>query len=129
MSKLRQMFVKDPPSFTIAAELQAKEATCCEHGRNPCMLRCGVMAHLNLTRTIEWVDDRGRKNFRNLWALSGPWEVISQHDRLAWLDRVEELPATEEFEIMVDHRPPYDVFEKDPEIGEGDARDRNDDDA
>ena len=35
-------FVPDPPSAQIAAQLTAKDADRCEHGRNPCILRCGV---------------------------------------------------------------------------------------
>lgn len=112
MSKLRQLFVKNPLSAEIAAQLQAKEAVCCEHGRNPCILRCGVMAHIKLTRTIEWTDTHGVKHFRNLWTLTGRWEVISAHDRMEWLDRVEEL-LLEEFELSA-YASTNDVFEKEP---------------
>jgi len=66
MSKLREMFVDDPPSLEITARLQASRADVCEHNRNPCYLRCGVRFGLR-------------------------WEVIPKAERVTWLRTVIDL--------------------------------------
>ena len=35
-------FVREPESWTIVEKLTKARATVCEHGRNPCIMRCGV---------------------------------------------------------------------------------------
>jgi len=64
---LRSDFVADPPSETIAIQLNAAGAHACEHGRDPCNQYCGV-------------ERRG-----------SAWRVIPLQQRLAWLARVESL--------------------------------------
>jgi hypothetical protein len=58
-------FVADPPSAEIAARLEHTDAIMCEHGRNPCYLRCGVRSRAG-----------------------GPWSVIPREERDKWLARV-----------------------------------------
>jgi len=63
-------FVVHPDSTVIAATLNERGVEVCEHGRNPCILRCGV-----------------RKRCEE------PWQPIPQADRLEWLAKcTEELP-------------------------------------
>jgi hypothetical protein len=89
-SRLRKVFVKDPPSEAIAVALQAAGATACEHKRNPCLLRCGVRCA---------VEDMGRREWREgdtvfsepQYRFIGPWEVIPTSERYRWLVTVERL--------------------------------------
>jgi hypothetical protein len=67
VSRVRELFVPDPPSVEIAARLNAANADVCEHDRNPCYLRCGVRR----------------------WAYEPAWVPIRKDDRLAWLERRE----------------------------------------
>lgn len=63
VSPVERMFVDDPPSQEIANRLNAAYAATCEHGRNPCYLRCGV---------------------RTPWSLH-QWAPIPKQERLYWL--------------------------------------------
>ena len=65
MSALREMFVEAPASREIAEALNAADVQCCEHGRSPCYLRCGVRC------------------------VTGRWEAIPQAERRQWLADVE----------------------------------------
>ena len=64
MTPLERAFTWEPGSKRIAAYLNARGARTCEHGRDPCILRCGV-------RT-----DR-----------RGVWYVIPPRERIEWLRR------------------------------------------
>lgn len=64
MVQARDAFVPHPPSVQIAARLDERGATECEHGKDPCYLRCGVAR-----------DNLGR------------WYAISFESRRAWLER------------------------------------------
>jgi hypothetical protein len=76
---LRRMFVESPNSKAIANTLTLTRRHVCQHGNGECFLRCGVR-YLGV-----WDYDRGC-----LRAKRGPancfWEVISQDERLAWLE-------------------------------------------
>ncbi len=82
----RYPFVEDPPSEDIAAELQARDALTCEHGRNPCFARCGVERPVRVTEQREH-----RENYffyRTLATPAGPWRVLSKEERLVWKQKV-----------------------------------------
>ena len=63
---IRKAFIENPPSQEIAKELNSRRTDVCGHGRNPCILRCGV-----------------RKEY-----LAGvlKWRVIPIAQRRRWLD-------------------------------------------
>lgn len=84
---LRLHMVIDPPSAATAARLEAEGATCCEHGRNPCALRCGVRC------AIRRLEDRTHREGNTLtieavYEKTGPWRVIPYEERLATLTRL-----------------------------------------
>lgn len=62
MSKMREMFVEDPPSAEIAMRLNQHHAKVCDHGRNPCYLRCGVRferacwSEIPKVERLEWLN-------------------------------------------------------------------------
>ena len=60
MATAKELWVEDPPSEKIAAELNRTCAYHCQHARDPCYLRCGV-----------------RKT-------NGRWFPISRYDRQVW---------------------------------------------
>ncbi len=62
MTPIQRMFVDNPPSDIIARCLNEYKQTTCRHGRNPCILRCGVTTHYG-----------------------SYWEPIPKIERLAWL--------------------------------------------
>lgn len=90
----RDHFVHDPSSAVIAAELNAKGATECEHRWNPCTLRCGVRAPVKrLPDTV--TRDGDNTTWTANYELLGPWVVEAYEARVAWLERVEENIARE----------------------------------
>jgi hypothetical protein len=62
MATAKELWVENPPSEQIAAELNRTYATACKHNRTPCYLRCGVRRRLD--------DER--------------WEVIPADERREW---------------------------------------------
>jgi len=65
-SVLMKAWVDHPQSAYIRDDLQNQRAKVCEHGRNPCYLKCGVR--------------------RNL--ITGEWSIIPRQRRREWLDAV-----------------------------------------
>jgi hypothetical protein len=72
-SKLRQVFVDNPDSVGIATRLNENRASVCDHGRDPCMLRCGVRRGTNSD-----VPDA-----------EPTWRHIPPQERAAWLRAIE----------------------------------------
>lgn len=62
LCRICRAFVEYPDSIVIAALLNADDVEICVHGRNPCILRCGVERPWN-----------------------GDWKVIPHEDRVKWL--------------------------------------------
>lgn len=71
-------FVDDPPSHAIAAKLNASDTDECEHGRDPCYLRCGVRRRGGINRDAS-------NNIASVGSASGRWEPIPKGRRLEWL--------------------------------------------
>lgn len=93
----RRVFVHDPDSERIAQELNGgfRIDQTCIHGREPCYLRCGVRRDppgRPITLTFRERDEEGgRRRTEVEWIGGGPWVTIPYEERLAWLDRVEQL--------------------------------------
>lgn len=64
MTPALEAWVESPDSYAIAARLNAVGAEVCPHGRNPCILRCGVRLPL--------------------FGPARAWLVIGYAERLAW---------------------------------------------
>lgn len=92
---LRDHFVHDPPSVLICMRLQAMGAWKCEHGWNPCTLKCGVRAKIKMLEPREWEVD-GVLYREERAVLDGPWEVAPYDERIAWLERIEKKIAARE---------------------------------
>ena len=68
MTPFEAAFVDEPPSAEICRQLNVAGAIACEHGRNPCYLRCGA----RMTNPI------------------AGWKEIPRDERLAWFADVKE---------------------------------------
>lgn len=96
---LRAAMVEDPTSVEIAARLNAAGAMVCEHGLEPCVLRCGVRCNPPTrrvgTRQFTYVGTDGFETFRAepVYERGGPWEVIPEAERVAWAEHVDALTA------------------------------------
>lgn len=51
---LTKSFIQDPDSEGIATTLTRTSSNRCEHGENPCFLRCGVR-RAKVNRYYQWV--------------------------------------------------------------------------
>lgn len=76
---IRKAFVADPPSRRIAEALTAANAKECEHGRNPCILRCGVQG-VERSVVLHAPHGSGLVMWRQVWMPIHPLV------RLRWLE-------------------------------------------
>lgn len=82
------MFVWWPESEQIAHYLNAKDAKVCEHGRDPCIMRCGVRKSVYLEKAypngeLEFRPTRPRLKNEGL-----VWRPIHIQERIRWLNSV-----------------------------------------
>lgn len=84
---MRAAFVDHPPSAEIAAALEAAGAAACSHGRNPCLLRCGVRCDVRRLPDIVTELPAGGSWTEIVHEKAGPWRVIPWQERMAVLAR------------------------------------------
>lgn len=74
MSGVEDLWVKNPPSRAAAKALTASNAEVCEHGRAPCLARCGVHRSVRHRMT----------NKERVYVFT--WAAIPEEKRRMWLD-------------------------------------------